>query len=117
SLFFVPEGVSVAQSNSSLMVSVNSGSVAYIRQVGSSVQISGDPSFFRAYTVGDAAGVSVLVGNAGNAGCAGVVVTSGTVNGALSTTGIDALRFGDGAAFSGKVDAVLSAGTLHVRDA
>ncbi|WP_163789148.1 beta strand repeat-containing protein [Mycolicibacterium aichiense] len=117
SLFFVPEGVSVAQTNSSLVVSVNSGSVAYIRQVGSSVQISGDPGFFRAYTVSDASAVSVSVSNAGNAGCAGVVVTSGTVNGALSTSGIDALRFADGAAFSGRVDAVLGAAALHVRDA
>jgi parallel beta-helix repeat protein len=117
SLFFVPEGVSVAQTNSSLMVSVNSGSVAYIRQVGDAVQISGDPSFFRAYTVSDASAVSVSVSNAGNAGCAGVVVTSGTVNGALSTSGIDALRFAGGAAFSGRVDAVLSGGALHVRDA
>ncbi|APE16298.1 hypothetical protein BOH72_14805 [Mycobacterium sp. WY10] len=117
SLFFVPEGVGVAQTNSSLVVSVNSGSVAYIRQVGSSVQIAGDPSFFRAYTVSDAAPVSVSVGGAGNAGCAGVVVTSGTVNGSLSTSGIDALRFADGAAFAGEVDASLSAGTLHVRDA
>ncbi|WP_163789150.1 right-handed parallel beta-helix repeat-containing protein [Mycolicibacterium aichiense] len=117
SLFFVPEGVSVAQTNSSLVVSVNSGSVAYIRQVGSSVQISGDPGFFRAYTVSDASAVSVSVSNAGNAGCAGVVVTSGTVNGALSTSGIDALRFADGAAFSGRVDAVLGGGALHVRDA
>lgn len=56
----------------------------------------GDPSFFRAYTVSDAAPVSVSVGGAGNAGCAGVVVTSGTVNGSLSTSGIDALRFADG---------------------
>ncbi|MBI3689151.1 MAG: hypothetical protein HY239_00200, partial [Mycolicibacterium aromaticivorans] len=61
--------------------------------------------------------MSVSVGGAGNAGCAGVVVTSGTVNGALSTSGIDALRFGDGAAFSGRVDAVLGGGVLHVRDA
>ena len=117
-LFLVPEGVAVSQTNSSLMVSVNTGSVAYVRQDGSMVQISGDPWFFGAKSFSDATAVTMSVSNPGNAGCAGLVVASGTVNADhLVTTGIDSLRFNQGAAVSGTVSATVAGGVLSVRDA
>ncbi len=79
-LFLVPEGVTASQTGTSLTVSVNTGSVAYFRQDGSSVQVSGDPWFWGSEQF-DAATVStVAVGNPGNAGCAGFVFTSGEVS-------------------------------------
>ena len=116
-LFFVPSGVSATQFGTALTVSVNTGSVAYFRQHGNSVQVSGDPSFLGARTF-DATTVStVAVSNPGNAGCAGLVVASGTATADLATNGIDALRFGSGAQFTGAVAATVTAGTLTVRDA
>ncbi|AQT80278.1 hypothetical protein B1R94_14920 [Mycolicibacterium litorale] len=101
----------------SLTVSVNTGSVAYFRQVGSSVQVSGDPWFFGAQSFTDTDPVTVHVSNPGNAGCAGVVLASGTVNGDLTTSQIDSLRFQSGASFSNKVTASVSSGALTLRDA
>ncbi len=118
SLFLSPEGVTASQDGNSLTVAVNTGSVAYVRQDGSSVQVSGDPWFWGAKSF-DAAGVtSVKVANSpGNAGCAGLVVESGVVAADLVTTQIDSLRFGSGAAFAEKVDATVTGGVLTLRDA
>lgn len=117
SVFFVPEGVTATMVGNSLNVSVNTGSVAYFRQNGSGVQVSGDPGFFGAQTFYDTTPIDVVVSNAGNAGCAGVVMTSGTVNGNLQTTQIDDIRFGAGAAFSKQVTATVTSGVLTLRDA
>lgn len=117
-LFLVPEGVTVTQTTpTSLSVSVNTGSVAYFRHDGTTLQISGDPWFFGAQSYDDTAGLDVSVTNTGNAGCAGMVLTSGTVNGDLTTSQIDSIRFGTGAAFTDKVTASVSGGPLTLRDA
>lgn len=117
SLFLVPEGVSASQVGDSLSVAVNTGSVAYLRRDGDVVQVSGDPWFFGAKSFVDSPALTVSVGNPGSAGCAGVVLASGTVSGALETVGIDSLRFGAGAAFGSTVSATLDGGVLSVRDA
>lgn len=117
SLFLVPEGVSASQVGNALTVTVNTGSVAYVRQHGDAVQISGDPWFFGARSFSDSTALTVEVSNPGNAGCAGVVLSAGTVNGALQTVGIDQLRFAPGAAFTQTVTATLADGVLTVRDA
>ncbi|MGV0994073.1 MAG: right-handed parallel beta-helix repeat-containing protein [Mycobacterium sp.] len=116
-LFFIPEGVTADQAGTALTVSVNTGSVAYFRQDGTALQVSGDPWFLGAQRF-DAATVSaVSVSNPGNAGSAGLAVTTGTVNGDLTTSGIDSIRFGSGAAFSGHVTSTLTNGTLTLTDA
>lgn len=111
SLFFIPEGVTASTTTNGLTVNVNSGSVAYFRQNGSGVQVSGDPGFWDAttYTTDH-----VAVVGAGNGG-AGVVLTSGTVTGDLTTDQIGAVRFESGSAFTGKV-AVTATGLLTLRD-
>ncbi|TGD84587.1 right-handed parallel beta-helix repeat-containing protein [Mycolicibacterium sp. CH28] len=117
-LFFVPEGVTASLVGNSLTVAVNTGSVAYFRQDGSSLQISGDPSFFRATTFTTGSQTTVSVGNPGNAGCAGVVLASGQMAGALTTSQIDSVRFGAGASVAGKVTlAVTNGDSLTLRDA
>ena len=119
SLFVVPEGVTAAAlTGTSLAVTVNTGSVAYFRQDGTSVQVSGDPWFFGAQSFADTTALTIVVNNPGNAGCAGLVLTGGTVNAALTTSQIDSLRFAAGAAFAGKVTATVSGGgALTLRDA
>ena len=118
SLFLSPEGVSTTTVGNSLRIDVNTGSVAYFRQDGTSLQVSGDPSFRGAKTF-DATTVSTVtvVNDPGDAGCAGLVVESGTIAAQLTTTQIDAIRFGAGAAFTGNVDATVTGGTLTLRDA
>ncbi len=117
-LFFVPEGVTASQVGNSLTIAVNTGSVAYVRQNGSSLEISGDPSFFRATVFTTGAQTTVAVGNPGNAGCAGVVLASGQMVGNLTTAQIDAVRFGAGASVLGTVTLAVSNGdTLTLRDA
>ncbi|KDF00643.1 hypothetical protein Y900_017255 [Mycolicibacterium aromaticivorans JS19b1 = JCM 16368] len=111
SLFFVPEGVTASTTTNGLTVNVNSGSVAYFRQNGSGVQVSGDPGFWNATTY---TSDHVAVAGAGNGG-AGVVLTSGTIAGDLTTDQIDAVRFESGSAFTGKV-AVTATGLLTLRD-
>ncbi len=78
SLFLVPEGVTASMVGTSLTVNVNTGSVAYLRQDGSSVQVSGDPWFFGAPTFTAVPDMTVSVTSTGNAGCAGVVLASGS---------------------------------------
>lgn len=125
SLFLSPEGVSADLVGNSLSVSVNPGSVAYVRQVGSRLQVSGDPWFRRAQSLDTALVSSVAVANkAVDSGCAGLVVQSGVFRGSspdllisLQTSQIDSLRFGTGAAFSGAVHSSVVGGPLVVRDA
>lgn len=117
-LFLIPEGVTTTSSGSTVTVSVNTGSTAYFRQDSSGLQVSGDPWFFGATTVATSSDTTVSVVNPGNAGCAGVVVTSGQVLGDLQTAQIDSLRFGADASVSGKVSAAVSDnGVLTLRDA
>lgn len=116
-LFFIPEGVTASQTGNSLSISVNTGSVAYFRQDGSSVQVSGDPLFWGAKTFAMTADQTVAVSNPGNAGCAGFVFTSGTAAGGLQTSQIDAIRFEGTSAFGGRVHATMLGGPLTLRDA
>lgn len=118
SLFLSPEGVTATQTGTSLTIAVNTGSVAYFRQDGTSLQVSGDPRFWGATTF-DATGIhAVAVSNSpGSAGCAGLVVESGTVAATLSTSQIDAIRFGTDAAFTKTVTSTVTGGPLTLRDA
>ncbi|MGI9124939.1 MAG: right-handed parallel beta-helix repeat-containing protein, partial [Mycobacterium sp.] len=116
-LFFVPEGVTATQTTTSLTVSVNTGSVAYFRQDGTAVQVSGDPGFWGATQFTLSGTDTVAVSNPGNTGCAGFVFTSGSATGDLTTSGIDSIRFEGTAAFTGSVEATLTAGSLSLRDA
>jgi len=116
-LFLSPLGVNANQVGTELTVSVNTGSVAYVRQNGDYVEVSGLPSFLGAQRFTAVTVSNVTVGNAGNAGCAGFVLTSGTVPAALQTSLIDQLRFGSGAAFADLVTATVSGGPLTVEDA
>lgn len=117
SLFFVPEGVTASQTANGLSIDVNTGSVAYFRQDGTFVQVSGDPLFLGAKPFTLTADQQVTVTNPGNAGCAGFVFTSGTAMGSLATTQIDAIRFEGDSAFDGSVDATVIGQPLTLRDA
>lgn len=117
SLFFVPEGVTASQTTTGLTVTVNTGSTAYFRQDGTSLQISGDPRFWGAETFTLNTGETVTVSNPGNAGCAGFVFTNGTAPGNLQTSQIDSLRFEGASAFTGTVDATVVGRPLALRDA
>jgi parallel beta-helix repeat protein len=116
-LFFVPEGVTASQTTNGLVVTVNTGSTAYFRQDGTSVQVSGDPLFWGAEHFTLSADDTVAVSNPGNAGCAGFVFTSGTAHGDLTTTSIDSMRFEGDSAFTGRVDSALLGAPLSLRDA
>lgn len=116
SLFLIPTGVTAQQVGNALTIRVNTGSVAYVRQDGSHVEVSGLPSFRRSDRF-TAAGVQhVVVSNPGDAGCAGFVLESGTIAATLDTTQIDSLRFGSAAAFGGDVSSTVTGGPLTVRD-
>lgn len=117
SLFLSPLGVTANQVGTELTLSVNTGSVAYVRQNGSYVEVSGLPSFLGAQQFSAATVPNVTVGNSGNAGCAGFVLTSGTVNATLQTSQIDQMRFGSSAAFADVVTATVIGGLLTVEDA
>lgn len=117
SLFLSPLGVTAAQTGTELTVTVNTGSVAYVRQNGSYVEVSGLPSFFGAQQFTASTVSNVAVGNSGNAGCAGFVLTAGTVDAALQTTQIDQLRFEAGTSFTDQVTATVTGGTLSLQDA
>ncbi len=118
SLFLLPEGVTATQSGNSLTIAVNTGSVAYLRQDGTSLQVSGDPWFWGAPTFDAATIATVAVTNSpGNAGCAGLVVDSGTIAADLVTSQIDSIRFDTGAAFTETVTAAVTGGPLTVRNA
>ncbi len=118
SLFLSPEGVTATQDKDSLTIDVNTGSVAYFRQDGTTLQVSGDPGFWGAKTF-DATGITKVdvANNPGSTGCAGLVVESGTIAADLTTTQIDAIRFGGDAAFTETVTSTVTGGTLTLRDA
>jgi len=118
SLFFIPTGVVASQTGTTVTVSVNTGSVAYLRQNGGTLQVSDVPLYcgatdFTASTVGDV----VVNGNSGNRGSAGLYVTAGTLDANLLTTRIDAVTFGDEAAFTGTVNATAGANGLTLANA
>ncbi len=117
SMFFVPEGVTASQTTSGLSIAVNTGSTAYFRQDGTSLQVSGDPRFWGAETFAVTTGETVSVSNPGNAGCAGFVFTSGTAPVNLQTSQIDSIRFEGDSAFTGTVEATAIARPLTLRDA
>ena len=117
SMFFVPEGVTASQTTSGLSIAVNTGSTAYFRQDGTSLQVSGDPRFWGAKAFSVNTGETVSVSNPGNAGCAGFVFTSGTAPVNLQTAQIDSIRFEGDSAFTGTVDATAIALPLTLRDA
>jgi parallel beta-helix repeat protein len=117
SLFFVPEGVTASQTTSGLSISVNTGSTAYFRQDGASLQVSGDPRFWGAKNFALNADETVSVSNPGNAGCAGFVFTSGTAPVNLQTSQIDSIRFEGDSAFTGTVDSAVVGIPLSLRDA
>lgn len=110
-MFLIPEGVTASPTQNGLTVNVTTNGVAYFRQDGSGVQVSGDPRFWgsKTYTVH---AVSVVE----NGERTGVVLTSGTVDANLTTVQIDSLRFQSGSAFTGMVTATTS-GVLTLRDA
>lgn len=116
SLFFVGTGVNATQSGTSLTVAVNTGSVAYVRNTGTTIEVSGDPGFKKAqqFTASSVTDVKADANGNGNVGCAGFVLTNGTITGDLVSTGIDSLRFESGSAFTGKVDANAVPGTLTI---
>ena len=109
----VPTGVTASLDGSTLVIKVDPGSTAYFRQNGTSLQVSGDPAFFHVVNQQEFTAPSVQTVTATNTGGghAGLVFTSGDVNAALETTGIDSLNFGAGAQFEGSVsvDATASA--------
>lgn len=120
SLFgFASTGVSATQSGTSLTVSVNTGSVAYFRTTGTTLEVSGDPGFKKAqqFTASTVTGVTANANGNGNVGCAGFVFTSGTAVGGLTTNGIDSLRFEGTSAFTGEVNVNAVPRTLTVYDA
>lgn len=117
SLFFVPTGVSATQIGTELSISVNQGSVAYFRQDGAKLQVSGDPGFWGSPSFSSTTVSDVVVTNSGNAGSAGFVFASGKVDANLATSQVDSIRFQSSAAFTGTVKAVVTSGALTVTDA
>ncbi|TGD88110.1 right-handed parallel beta-helix repeat-containing protein [Mycolicibacterium sp. CH28] len=118
-LGIVPTGVSATQTGNSLTIAVNTGSVAYFRNTGSTIEVAGDPSFWHAQQFA-ATSVTDVVTNAngnGNAGCAGFWFSAGSVDANLTTHGIDSLEFGSTATFLGAVTASGTPGALVVSGA
>ena len=115
----VPTGVTATLNGSTLAINVDPGSVAYFRQNGSSLQVSGDPVFFRLLNEQEFGASSVQTVQATNAagGHAGLVFTTGDVAASLETTGIDSLNFGADALFDGSVTSSLASGTLVIYNA
>lgn len=117
-LFFVPEGVTASQVGNALSIAVDTGSVAYLRQDGTTLQVSGDPWFFGSPAFTTSANSTVTVTNPGDAGGAGFVLASGQMTGDLQTSQIDDIRFGADASVTGTVDATVNnGGALTLRDA
>lgn len=117
SLFLIPTGVTATQAGTELMVEVNTGSVAYVRRDGNSIEVSGLPSFTFASQFDAATVAKVSASNPGNAGCAGFVLESGNIPAALLTDQIDSMRFGADARFGDSVKATVTGGPLVLQDA
>lgn len=113
----VPTGVSATLNGSALEITVDPGSTAYFRQDGASLQVSGDPVFFRVLNEQQFSASSVQTVTATGTGHAGLVFTTGDVNASLDTTGIDSVNFGAGAQFGDSVTATLDSGTLVLYNA
>ncbi|WP_167098526.1 S-layer family protein [Mycobacterium sp. DL592] len=113
---FVPTGVSATQTGNSLTVDVNTGSVAYFRTTGDTIEVSGDPGFGSAAQFSASTVSHVSATGAGNAGCAGFVFTGGTAAADFTTTGIDSLRFESSSAFTGAVDVTSVPGSVRLAD-
>jgi len=113
----VPTGVTAVVNGSTLVINVDPGSTAYFRQNGTSLQVSGDPVFFRLLNAQQFDATTVQTVTATGTGNAGLVFASGDVNASLETTGIDSLNFGAGAQFKGSVDTSLDSGTLVLYNA
>jgi len=113
----VPTGVSATLNGSTLAITVDPGSTAYFRQDGSSLQVSGDPVFFRVLNEQQFSASSVQAVTATGTGHAGFVFTTGDVNASLDTTGIDSVNFGAGAQFGDSVTTTLDSGTLVLYNA
>jgi hypothetical protein len=101
----VPTGVVATVTGSTLMIDVDAGSVAYLRQNGTNLQVSGDPVFFRLLHQQqfDSSSVNTVDVTNTSTGHAGLNVTAGSVNASLETTGIDSLNFGADAQFDDSV--------------
>ncbi|MBU3749306.1 MAG: hypothetical protein FGM52_02435 [Mycobacterium sp.] len=117
SLFLIPTGVKAVQQGTELTVKVNTGSVAYVRRDGTRIEVSGLPSFRQADQFDSASVKDVQVSNPGDAGCAGLVLESGSVAASLQTNQIDSIRFGPDAGFDGAIKAAVKGGSLSLRDA
>ena len=115
----VPTGVTATVSGSTLVINVGPGSVAYFRQDGTNLQVSGDPVFFHLLNRQqfDAPSVQTVQVTNTSGGHAGMVFTTGDVAASLETTGIDSLNFGADALFDRTVDATLTTGTLVLYNA
>lgn len=113
---FVPTGVTATQTGNSLTVDVNTGSVAYFRTTGDTIEVSGDPGFGNAAQFSASTVSHVSANGASNAGCAGFVFTGGTAATDFTTAGIDSLRFESAAAFTGWVDVTSVPGPVTVAD-
>jgi len=116
---WVPTGVTATVSGSTLVINVGSGSVAYFRQDGTNLQVSGDPVFFHLLNRQqfDAPSVQMVQATNTSSGHAGLVFTTGDVAASLETTGIDSLNFGADALFDDSVTATLGSGTLVLYNA
>lgn len=108
----VPTGVSATQIGTTVRIAVNTGSVAYFRSDGTTIDVAGDPGFTGGQQF-TATSISRVVTD-GTGGCAGFVFTSGTAQSDLIADGIDSLRFSPTAGFTGTVDATLPAGVITI---
>ena len=113
----VPTGVTATLNGSTLAITVDPGSTAYFRQDGLSLQVSGDPVFFRLLNEQQFTASSVQAVTATGTGHAGFVFTTGDVKASLDTTGIDSVNFGAGALFGDSVTTTLDSGTLVLYNA
>jgi hypothetical protein len=111
----IPSGVKAVQSGNELSITVNGGSVAYLRKDGNAIDVAANAAFSFAQRFDPATVTSVIVN--GNAANAGFFFTAGNLDASLTTSAIDSLSFGTTAAFSREVDATLSGRPLVVSSA
>ncbi|MDA2892628.1 right-handed parallel beta-helix repeat-containing protein [Mycolicibacterium sp. BiH015] len=111
----VSTGVVANQDGTELLISVNSGSIAYFRVVGDTLEVAYNPLFVGAQQFDAAAVTDVDV--TGLAACAGFVFTDGVLDAHLDTVEIDSIEFDDSATVAKKVRASVSDGTLWLNDA
>jgi len=112
---FVSSGVRATQTGSNLSITVNSGLVAYVRQVGADIEVAAAADFSQAQRFGASSVSTVTV--TGTGANAGFVLAAGNINAALTTTSIASLSFGGSASMIGAVQATLTGGPLVVTSA